>query len=189
MAQSAYRRSGHGSTRRKGVGIGVVVGDVRDAFVEHNLLTYAAAMASQMIVALLPLAFLALALLGAFGLGHLWEETLVPSLRVRLTPDVYRAIDSTGRKIVSTDTAATIAVAGLLSAPTVLYKLWLTDVIDLRTSIRLALASRSALTSTSAPCIAAQGWRRVGGLCPSTLPRTGLGARDAEPRQHHWTGH
>jgi membrane protein len=116
VAQSAYRRSGPGSTRRKGVGIGVVAGDVRDAFVEHNLLTYAAAMAFQMIVALLPLAFLALALLGAFGLGHLWEETLVPSLRGRLTPEVYRVIDSTGRKIVSTDTAATIAVAGLLSA-------------------------------------------------------------------------
>jgi membrane protein len=93
----------------------VVTADVRDAFVEHNLLTYAAAIAFQMIVALLPLAFLGLALLGVFGLGHLWEDTLLPTLRGRVTPEVYRAVDSTGRKIVSTDTAATIVVAGILS--------------------------------------------------------------------------
>jgi membrane protein len=92
-----------------------VAADVRDAFVEHNLLTYAAAVAFQMIVALLPLAFLGLALLGAFGLGHLWRDTLVPTLRGHLTPDVYRAVDSTGEKIVSTGTGATVAVAGLLS--------------------------------------------------------------------------
>jgi membrane protein len=88
---------------------------MRDAFVEHNLLTYAAAVAFQMIVALLPLAVLGLALLGAFGLGHLWADTLAPGLRGRLTPPVFRGIDSAGRQIVSTGLPATIAVAGLLS--------------------------------------------------------------------------
>src|SRR5207245_9063273 len=87
----------------------------RDAFVEHNLLTYAAAVAFQMIVALLPLAVLGLALLGAFGLGHLWADSLTPGLRGHLTPAVYRAIASTGERIVSTGPGATIAVAGLLS--------------------------------------------------------------------------
>lgn len=115
VAQAAYRRSGRGSARRQGVGIAVVAADVRHAFVEHNLLSYAAAVAFQMILALLPLAFLGLALLGAVGLGHLWGDTLVPGLRGRVTPDVYRAIDSTGERIVSTGTGATIAVAGLLS--------------------------------------------------------------------------
>src|SRR5207244_651577 len=84
VAQAAYRRSGRGSARRRGLGIGVVAGDMRDAFVEHNLLTYAAAVAFQMIVALLPLAVLGLALLGAFGLGHLWADTLTPGLRGQL---------------------------------------------------------------------------------------------------------
>lgn len=88
---------------------------MRDAFVQHNLLTYAAAVAFQMIVALLPLAVLALGLLGAFGLGHLWADTLAPGLHGRLTPAVFHAIDSTGKQIVSTDLAATIVVAGLLS--------------------------------------------------------------------------
>jgi len=88
---------------------------MRDAFVEHNLLTYAAAVAFQMIVALLPLAVLGLALLGAFGLGHLWADTLAPGLRGRLTPPVFHGIDSAGRQIVSSGLAATIVVAGLLS--------------------------------------------------------------------------
>jgi len=92
-----------------------VASDVRDAFVEHDLLTYAAAMAFQMFVALLPLAFLSLALLGAFGRGRLWEDTLVPGLHGRVTPEVYRAIDSTGEKIVSSGAGATMAVAALLS--------------------------------------------------------------------------
>jgi len=115
VAQAAYRRSGRGSARRRSLVIGDVARDMRDAFVEHNLLTYAAAVAFQMIVALLPLIVLGLALLGAFGLGHLWADTLAPVLRGHVTPPVYRAIESTGRQIVSTDLGATIAVATLLS--------------------------------------------------------------------------
>lgn len=88
---------------------------MRDAFVRHNLLSYAAAVAFQMIVALLPIAVLGLALLGAFGLGHLWSDTLAPGLHGRLKPAVFRGIDATGKQIVTTDLPATIAVAGLLS--------------------------------------------------------------------------
>lgn len=116
VAQASYRRSRRGSARRRGLGIDDLARHMRHAFVQHNLLTYAAAMAFQMIVALLPLAFLALALLGAFGLGHLWDDTLAPGLHGRLTPPVYHAIDSTGKQIVSTGRAATIVVATLLSA-------------------------------------------------------------------------
>lgn len=115
MAHAAYRRGGRRSARRRGLGIDDVARDMRDAFVRHNLLTYAAAVAFQMIVALLPLAVLGLALLGAFGLGHLWEDTLAPGLRAHLTPQVFHGIDVTGREIVSTDLVATITLAGLLS--------------------------------------------------------------------------
>lgn len=116
MAQASYRRSGRGGARRRGLGVDDVAGHMRDAFVEHNLLTYAAAMAFQMFVALLPLAFLGLALLGVFGLGHRWDDTIAPALHGRLTPAVYHAIDATGKQIVSTDRGATIAVATLLAA-------------------------------------------------------------------------
>lgn len=115
MAQAAYRRSGRRGRRRHGIGIADVARDMRGAFVQHNLLTYAAAVAFQMIVALLPLGVLGVALLGVSGLGHLWADALTPGLRGRLTPSVYRAIKSTGEQIVSADRGATIAVASLLS--------------------------------------------------------------------------
>jgi membrane protein len=111
----AYRRSGQASARRRDVSAGAVVFDIRDAFVEHNLLTYAAAVAFQMIVALLPLLVLSLALLGAFGAGHLWSDSIVTQLRGHVTQPVYRAINSTGHMVVFEDRPATIAVAGLLS--------------------------------------------------------------------------
>jgi membrane protein len=115
VAQATYRRSGQASARRRDVSAGAVVTDIRDAFVEHNLLTYAAAVAFQMIVALLPLLVLSLALLGAFGAGHLWSDSIVTQLRGHVTQPVYRAIDSTGHMVVFEDRPATIAVAGLLS--------------------------------------------------------------------------
>jgi uncharacterized BrkB/YihY/UPF0761 family membrane protein len=67
------------------------------------------------IVALFPLAFLGLALLAAFGLGHLWADTLVPGLRGHVTPEVFRVIDATAEKIVRSGIGATVAIAGLLS--------------------------------------------------------------------------
>ncbi len=112
----AYRRSDRASARRRGLGLRVVAQDVADAFVEHNLLTYAAAVSFQAIVALIPLALLTLALLGALGLGHIWADTLAPGLQGRVTEPVYHGIDFTARRIVSSGTAATIAFAGLLSA-------------------------------------------------------------------------
>src|SRR5689334_13803864 len=68
VAQASYRRSGRGGARRRSLGFDDVARHMRDEFVKHSLLTYAAAMAFQMFVALLPLAFLGLALLGVFGL-------------------------------------------------------------------------------------------------------------------------
>jgi membrane protein len=94
----------------------VVVQDTANAFVEHNLLTYAAAVSFQAIVALIPLALLTLALLGAFGLGHVWADTLAPALHGRVTQPVYHGIAFTARRIVSSGTAATTLFAGLLSA-------------------------------------------------------------------------
>ena len=98
VAQAAYRRSRRDSARRRRLGIGDVARHMRDAFVEHNLLTYGAAVAFQMIVALLPLAFLSLALLGAFGLGHLWADSIAPGLRGHVTPQVYRRSSPPARR-------------------------------------------------------------------------------------------
>lgn len=103
-------------SRRRRLSFGEVVRDVRQAFVEHSLLTYAAAASFQAILALIPLFLLGLALLGALGLGHVWDDSLAPPVRSRVTEPVYHAIDFTGRRIVSNGTAGTIVFAGLLSA-------------------------------------------------------------------------
>ena len=64
VAQASHRRRGTAGSRCRGLSFGVVVRDVRDAFVDHNLLTYAAAASFQAILALIPLFLLGLALLG-----------------------------------------------------------------------------------------------------------------------------
>src|SRR4029453_5637015 len=76
--------------------------DIRGAVREHDLLTYAAAIAFQMMVPLLPLTVLTLALLGRLGLGDVWDDAITPSLESRLSKPLFQAIDYSGSSIVST---------------------------------------------------------------------------------------
>src|SRR5436309_14740076 len=84
---------------------------IADAFVEHNLLTYAAAIAFQGLVALIPLAMLGLGLLGAFGLEHVWRDDVAPKLQGRFLPQVYGGIDATARKVLPHGSPGLIAFA------------------------------------------------------------------------------
>ena len=85
------------------------------AFAEHNLLTYAAAIAFQGLVALVPLTMLGLALLGAAGRKDVWTSDVAPKLQGRFLPQVYAGIDATAKKIVSHGSPGLIAFAVLLS--------------------------------------------------------------------------
>jgi uncharacterized BrkB/YihY/UPF0761 family membrane protein len=76
-----------------------IVRPVADAFVRHSLLTYAAAIAFQGLIALVPLTMLALALLGATGNADVWSNHVAPKLEGRLLPEVYLGIDATAQKI------------------------------------------------------------------------------------------
>jgi membrane protein len=78
-------------------------------------LTYAAAIAFQMIVALLPLTVLTLALLGRVGLGDVWSDVIAPSLENRLSKPLFEAIDHSGSSIVSTPNTGLIVFAAVLS--------------------------------------------------------------------------
>jgi len=91
------------------------VRQIADAFVEHNLLTYAAAIAFQGLIALVPLTLLALGFLGATGRKRLWKDELAPTLQERLTGPVFRGIDYTVKRILDHGTAGLIAVAAVLS--------------------------------------------------------------------------
>jgi membrane protein len=96
--------------RREGI-----VAQIASAFAEHNLLTYAAAIAFQGLIALVPLTLFALGLLGATGNRQLWTHHVAPTLRHRLTPDVFRGVDGSVRRILDHGTAGLIAVAVALS--------------------------------------------------------------------------
>ena len=85
--------------------------DVATCFSEHNLLTYASAIAFRALVALVPLTLLGLALLGTFGLEDVWTDTIAPALQAHLTQPVSSAIDFTVQQIFTSDKAPLIALA------------------------------------------------------------------------------
>jgi uncharacterized BrkB/YihY/UPF0761 family membrane protein len=92
-----------------------LVAPITESFAEHNLLTYAAAIAFQGLIAFVPLTLLALGVLGATGHRELWTQHVAPVLHDRLTPAVFDGIDSTVRKILDHGTAGLIAFSVVLS--------------------------------------------------------------------------
>jgi membrane protein len=99
-------------TRRRRSGL---VSGIAHAFVEHNLLTYAAAIAFQALLALIPLALLGLGLLGAFGMEDVWSDSIAPHIRGKVTPPIFHGLDYTGRRIVQNGDPGVIAFATALS--------------------------------------------------------------------------
>ena len=86
-----------------------------ETFAEHNLLTYAAAIAFQGLIALVPLTLLGLGLLGATGHQEVWTDHVAPAIHGRVTQPVYHAIDSTVMRILDHGTAGLIAFSVVLS--------------------------------------------------------------------------
>jgi membrane protein len=70
-----------------------------DAFAEHDLLTYASAIAFQAFFALIPLTLTALGLLATFSLSEVWSTQLAPDLRGQVSPPVFEVIDTTVHKV------------------------------------------------------------------------------------------
>jgi membrane protein len=86
-----------------------------DLFAEHDLLTYATAIAFRVLIALVPLTLLSLALLGSLGQEHVWHDTIGPAVAGEVTPPVYAGIDYTVQGIFETPGAALIALGAVLS--------------------------------------------------------------------------
>jgi membrane protein len=70
-------------------------------FKENDLLTYASAISFQIVFALVPLALLALGLLGTFGATHVWTREISPAVRDNVSAPVYHVIDDTVRKLLA----------------------------------------------------------------------------------------
>jgi membrane protein len=91
-----------------------VAREIREAFVRHKLLTYASAISFRALVALVPLTLLGLGLLGALGLSDVWTDSVAPAIEPHVTRPVYRGIDYSVKRILSSDKAALIALASAL---------------------------------------------------------------------------
>src|SRR5256885_3414939 len=75
--------------------------DILDGFKKNDLLTYASAISFQVFFALVPLALLALGLIGTLGLSNWWSTDAAHTVRENVSPPVYHLIDSTVRKILA----------------------------------------------------------------------------------------
>jgi membrane protein len=88
---------------------------LREKFREHELLTHASAIAFQVLKSLVPLALLAVALLGAAGRRDIWGKHIAPALKSRLDEPVYNAINFAVEKIFASNSAGLIAFSTLLT--------------------------------------------------------------------------
>jgi membrane protein len=88
--------------------------ELATTFREHRLFVYSTSIGFRALMALVPLALLALGLLGALDLQATWKTSVAPELRPHLTPAVFHAVDDSANRIMSTGTAPLIIFAGAL---------------------------------------------------------------------------
>jgi len=76
-------------------GLRRAVRDILEGFARHRLLTYASAIAYQVLSALIPFALFALALAGLLNLQSLWTDHLRPTVARDASPEVYALLNKT----------------------------------------------------------------------------------------------
>lgn len=84
-------------------------------FRQHELLTYASAIAFRAIVALVAFVLMSVAVLGQIGRSDVWTSELGPQIEPKVLPQVYAGIDATFRKIFGTSSYWLIAFAALVT--------------------------------------------------------------------------
>jgi membrane protein len=70
-------------------------------FAKHNLLTYASAIAFQILIALIPLSVLVLGVLGALGERKVWTDQVSPGIHRRLPPETWHAVNYAAERILT----------------------------------------------------------------------------------------
>jgi membrane protein len=73
-----------------------------ESFAQHDVLTYASAIAFQAFFALIPLTLTALGLLAALHLESVWSQDVAPELKPQVSGAVFSVIDSTVRRVFDT---------------------------------------------------------------------------------------
>ena len=92
-----------------------VVEIVRGRFADHEVLTYASAVAFQVLKSLIPLGLLGVALLGALGRQDIWTQHVAPALKSRFDAPIYEAINFAVEKIFSSNSAGLIVFSAVLT--------------------------------------------------------------------------
>ena len=82
---------------------------------ENDILTYASAIALQLLIALIPLFALSLVLLGRARAGDLWYDRVQPLLEQRVTPEVYLAVSDTVDRVLHQTSLAWMVFAIVLT--------------------------------------------------------------------------
>ncbi len=76
-----------------------VIRETEAGFRHNDLLTYASAIAFQMILALAPFLLLLIGLLGFFHLDSVWNTNLAPDVKPNVSPAAFSVIDDTVHKV------------------------------------------------------------------------------------------
>jgi len=102
-------RSGFGESVRAFVGLWARL------FAEHDLGTFASAIAFKAIIASVSLVLLGLGILGGLGRREVWSEQIAPHVQGRVLPDVYKGVQQTVDHVFAHNSAGLIAFASLLA--------------------------------------------------------------------------
>ena len=78
-----------------------LVRDVAGGYDEHDILSYAAAIAFQLLLALIPLALFGLGLLGFLNLHEIWRQDTAPAIQPGLSPPAFQVIDGTAIQVLT----------------------------------------------------------------------------------------
>ena len=75
--------------------------EILAGYKQNDLLTYASAISFQVVFALVPLALLALGLIGTFGAPEVWTHDVAPTVKENVSAPVFRVMDDTVRQILA----------------------------------------------------------------------------------------
>ena len=85
-----------------------------ERFDRNNILTYASAMALQLLTAVVPLGLLAFLLMGVFGEQGIWRDQIAPTVAERFSHPTYNAIDTVAEILISDTHLHWLVLASLI---------------------------------------------------------------------------
>lgn len=109
MARTRHRTRGRWQSFKDLVGLWTGL------FKEHNLLTYASAIAFQALVAFVALTLLGISVLREIGRTDVWDQQIAPHIEPKVLLPVFSGIDATVQNVFSSSSAGLIAFAAVLS--------------------------------------------------------------------------